>query len=235
LAWAAYFFLGSAPIPAARPSPPPETQAPEAAGPSPIDVGPLDKSDALVASLAASLSSDPRFQAWFRAKDLARRFVAAVIQVAAGESPRSPLAFLAPAQPFTVAQTPARMVIDSKSYTRYDGIVAILGSLDASACAAAFKKIEPLLDTAYAEAGHPDARFSLALGRALRTLLETPLPNGDVAVRRGRKPVVFEFVDPKLEALSPAQKHLLRLGPDNARKLLAKLRELGQALDLTLL
>ena len=42
----------------------------------------------------------------------------------------------------------------------------------------------------------------------------------------------YHFADPALEALSPAQKQLLRLGPGNARRVQAKLRELAPALGL---
>ncbi len=42
----------------------------------------------------------------------------------------------------------------------------------------------------------------------------------------------YEFVDPALESLSPAQKHLLRMGPDNARLVREKLREIADLLEL---
>ena len=38
--------------------------------------------------------------------------------------------------------------------------------------------------------------------------------------------VLYEFEDPQLEALSAGQKAMLRLGPDNARRVKAKLRAL---------
>ncbi len=44
----------------------------------------------------------------------------------------------------------------------------------------------------------------------------------------------YRYVDPKLEALSPAQKQLLRMGPENAQKIQAKLRELAGVLGLKL-
>lgn len=219
--------------PAATPAPTTAAELPEPS-PSPIDVGPLDGSDPLVAGLARALSSDARWLEWWKAKDLVRRFVAAVAQTAAGESPRKPLDFLSPKQGFTVVQTPVRIVIDRASYARYDPFVAVVSTLDAAACARALRKIQPLLDTAYAEAGAPDRQFSLALEKALRLLLETPLPEGDVVVKRAAKSVVYEYADPKLEGLTSAQKHLLRAGPVNASKLKAKLREFGLALDLEL-
>ncbi|MHB8877533.1 MAG: DUF3014 domain-containing protein [Myxococcaceae bacterium] len=40
------------------------------------------------------------------------------------------------------------------------------------------------------------------------------------------------FKDPALEGASPAQKQLLRMGPDNGRIVKEKLRELARALKL---
>ena len=45
--------------------------------------------------------------------------------------------------------------------------------------------------------------------------------------------VTFQFADPELEALSPAQKHLLRMGPRNMRLVQHKMREFARAAGLT--
>jgi hypothetical protein len=42
--------------------------------------------------------------------------------------------------------------------------------------------------------------------------------------------VQYEYADPKLEALTAGQKVLVRMGPDNARAVKTKLRELRSAL-----
>jgi hypothetical protein len=44
---------------------------------------------------------------------------------------------------------------------------------------------------------------------------------------------VYAFSDPKLEALGPVEKHLLRMGPRNARLVQAKAREIEGALGLS--
>ena len=43
---------------------------------------------------------------------------------------------------------------------------------------------------------------------------------------------LWAFSDPAVERLSPAQKHLVRMGPDNAALVQAKLRELADALGV---
>lgn len=62
----------------------------------------------------------------------------------------------------------------------------------------------------------------------MNRLASTPVPDGYVEVRRGN--VLWEFRDPALEALSPPQKHLLRMGPANARLVQSKIREIQAAL-----
>ena len=42
--------------------------------------------------------------------------------------------------------------------------------------------------------------------------------------------VTYKMLDPRLERLSPAQKHLLRMGPDNVKAIQAKLEAMAQAL-----
>ena len=45
-----------------------------------------------------------------------------------------------------------------------------------------------------------------------------------------RRVSTYRFADPALEALGPVEKHLLRLGPANARAVQAKLRLLRASL-----
>ncbi len=49
-------------------------------------------------------------------------------------------------------------------------------------------------------------------------------PAGGAATKR------YEFADPALESLSDAQKQRLRMGPANAKRVTAKLREIQSAL-----
>jgi hypothetical protein len=55
-------------------------------------------------------------------------------------------------------------------------------------------------------------------------LLATPQVAGAIPLTRPK--VFYEFADPSLEALSSGQKILIRMGPQNAEIVKAKLREL---------
>ena len=60
-------------------------------------------------------------------------------------------------------------------------------------------------------------------------LIATPIPQGPMRVVEGRG-ATWAFADPALEALDPAQKHLLRMGPDNAARVIATLTRVRQRL-----
>jgi hypothetical protein len=62
----------------------------------------------------------------------------------------------------------------------------------------------------------------------LDVLLKTPVV--DKEIRLEAKVKSFAIEDPELEQLNEAQKHLLRMGPQNSRACRKKLKEIKEAL-----
>lgn len=195
------------------------------------DLPELDASDPLVRQLVEGLSSRPRLAEWLVADDLVRRFVRAVATVGSGLSPRSELEFLEPEGTFSVRREGDSAVIDPASYRRYDPVVETFVSLDTPGTARLYRRLRPLFQEAYRDLGFSEGSFDGAMGRAVETLLAVPVPDGPVGVVPTGG-TAWEFRAPELEELSPAQKHLLRMGPDNVRRVQEKLRELAGALEL---
>lgn len=195
------------------------------------DLPELDASDAFVRRVVAGLSSHPEWAAWLATDTLVHRFVGAVVTVGAGRSPRSELGFMEPEGEFAVRRPEGRVLVDSVSYARYDLPAAVFVSLDTGGTARLYRRLHPLFEEAYRDMGFRETPFDAALARAVETLLAVPVPEEPVElVPAGAEG--YEFRDPELESLSPAQKHLLRMGPDNVRRVQRKLRELAAALDL---
>ncbi len=225
-------FAGEEPEPEPEPVAAPAVEAPPPPAPepeiAPVVLPPLDDSDAALRSMIEGLSAHPRLGDAIDVEGLARAFVSAVVAIANGESPRGMIDHLEPAEGFDIAEREGRVVIDPASFERYTWITGVFSSLDATAAAELYGQVEPLLDEAYRELGYPDGRFREALDMAMNRLASTPVPEGYVEVRRGN--VLWEFRDPALEALSAPQKHLLRMGPANARLVQTKIREIQAAL-----
>lgn len=229
------------PAPAAEPEPEPQPE-PE---PEPTPVAPeqepvpvpepeepafvlprLDDSDSLVRDGMVSLTRHEGINRWLGANELIRKFVVFVDNVANGSVPRQQVAFLAPEVPFTARQISDDVyVMDEASYSRYDLVTDIFTSIDSRRAAEFFVLLQPLFQQAYDELGYPDAKFEDTIFKAIGRLLETPIKTE--SVRLVRPVVTFEYEDPKLEALSGAQKQMLRMGPRNTRAIQAKLSELA--------
>jgi hypothetical protein len=224
--------VAPAPTPARLATPPPKaaprpTLTPLAAQPP---LPGLDQSDAFVRALVEALSSRPAWVAWLAGEGLVRRFVVVVDNVAEGRSPARHLAVMAPKGKFAALRRRGGEIVDPESYHRYDTIADVVASLDAQGCAQAYRRLQPLVQEAYRQLGYPDRDFDLTLARAIDRVLDTPVPQGEVQLRPAVKG--YKLADPKLEALSAAQKQFLRMGPDNMRKVEAKLREIREELSL---
>lgn len=227
-----YFWLRSpAPPPAPVEAAAPAAPAPVAPAEPELELPPLDASDAVVRELVAGVSSNPVLASWLVNEELVRRFVAAAVMLAAGDVPASQLRFMAPDEGFRERRSGARVVLDPESYDRFDRMVGAFLSLDTAGAAELFRRVEPLAQEAYRDLGYPDGDFREVLGKAIRHLLRTPRVSG--AIELVPKVESFEFADPDLEALSDAQKQLVRIGPENTARIQAKLRELGLALGFS--
>jgi len=188
----------------------------------------LKTSDVVVRELVAELSSHPELAKWLVNEDLVRRFVAAVDNIANGVSPTNQLAFLRPQGAFEVVEKGDEITIDPDSWSRYDLATQVFVSLDTEGAVALYRELEPLIDDAFAEISPPGSAFENRLDAAIDHLLEVAPPTGNPQVER--KVVTYVYADESLEALSSAQRQLLRMGPDNVLLIKAKLRELKAAL-----
>lgn len=190
----------------------------------------LNQSDEWLRKKAKDLSNYPKLAEWLKVNDLIRRITAAVDNIADGVSPRAHLGFLAPQKAFRAVKKGEILIINPQSYHRYDRVGDAFASLDAAGVVQVFQDLKPLFQEAYRELGYPQQDFQETLIRAIKELLGTPIAEGDIALKEGV--IAYYMVDEDLEGLSDAQKHLLRMGPQNTRKIQNKLREMALALGV---
>jgi Protein of unknown function (DUF3014) len=235
LAGAIIVFYYWRPLPFARPAPEQVRLAADASGSQvPTEFGPVPElgvSDEFVRALVRQLSSHPALVSWLASDQLVRAATVVVDKIAIGSSPSRELRALGPATPFLVTAGPGVLRIDPKGYARYDTFANVIDSIDTEGASRAFRRLRPLFQQAFDELGYTNLTFDDRLALALGRLVDTPVPEGDVAVLATS--VTFQFADPELEALSPAQKHLLRMGPRNMRLVQHKIREFARAAGLT--
>jgi hypothetical protein len=225
----AYYYLRAptdtpaAPAPAARVEPS-QRDREEA-----ISLPPLDQTDALVRELVERLSSHPVIAAWLTTDGLIVNFAAVTTRVANRESVAQELRMIGPVAPFRPRASREDLFVDPSSYQRYDRYAGAVSSVDARGAARLYGTLKPRIDDAFRRIS-PEGEFDSVMRRAIVELLSVPIVDGEIElVPHG---IVYGFADPRLQALSPAQKHLLRMGPRNTQAIQSKLRDIADYLAI---
>jgi len=107
---------------------------------------------------------------------------------------------------------------------RYAPYVRALTSIDSRKLVALYVHFYPLFQQAYRDLGYPNGYFNDRLVEAIDNALAAPAPEGPVTLTQPK--VLYEYADPALQSLSAGQKIMIRMGPENAAKVRAKLREI---------
>ena len=217
-----------------RPSGP--ADAPGAAGGTDVPLAatpalpPLEQMDPYLRTLLRGLSARPELAAWLATDNLIQQMAWTIDRVSRGQSPAGELRVLAPEGGLATIRVGRARRIDESSYARYDGLADAFASVDPAAVATAYRTIRPRLNEAYAALGRTESNVDVAVQQALDVLIDTPVPTGPIVVVEG-KGATWAFADTALEALTPAQKHLLRMGPRNAARVIETLKAVSQQLQ----
>ena len=117
-----------------------------------------------------------------------------------------------------------RATLDQQNFQRYAAMVSALKKVDMQRLVAAYLRFYPLFQKAYQDLGYPNGYFNDRLVKVIDVLLATPQVAGPVDLTRPN--VMYVYADSALEARPAGQKLLIRMGPDNASAVKARLMEL---------
>jgi hypothetical protein len=188
----------------------------------------LEDSDPLAGRSVAGLVGSRAFAELFVPQNLVRRIVATVDNLPRETSPQRMLPLNPVPGDFatqTVGEVP---IIAPTNFSRYTPYVQVFEMVVPSAMVLSYVRAYPLFQRAYEELGYPDRYFNDRLMEAIDDLLLAPEIDAPPRVLRGR--ILYEFADPDLETRSAGQKIMLRMGPDNARRVKARLWEIRREL-----
>ena len=192
----------------------------------------LDQSDDFAKRAIKGLSPHGKVAEWMKFKNIVRVITAAVDNIANGRSPRAHLGLLFYGQVFSAGERSGKLYLDPKSYERYDLLADGFASLNTGRTVQAYEKMKPLFQEAYRELGYPQKDFHPTLVRAIKRILDAPTVEGEILLKEEGQGVNYLYVDDGLENMNEVQKHLLRMGPKNTRKIQQKLREIALALGV---
>lgn len=213
----------------ARPAPAPVEQAPvQPAAPPPPPLPTLEESDELMRQQLSAAGVGPELDRLEQQQNLVQQGTALIDGFSRGLVLRKLLPLDPPAGAFSVAEEEGQAYMDPAGYSRYDDYAEAIATLDTRALVDNFHLMRPLYEQAYGQLGLNPDDFDNALIRMLDRILATPEIEQPIALTR--KSVMYQYADPALEELTPMQKQLMRMGPDNIRRVKEQARALREGL-----
>ena len=202
--------------------PPPAAAAPAIKNPivTPDDIDPNLSATEQVATLIGT----PRFEAMFVPDEFVRKVVATVDSLARDDVAARMKPAKAPAGSFATAGEGDALVLGAANFARYSAWIELVDSLDVDTTVALYRRLYPQFQKAYEDLGNPDGYFNDRVIEVIDHLLSAPAAPATITL--AQPSVYYVFADPALEAESAGRKLLLRMGPGNAARVQAKLREI---------
>jgi hypothetical protein len=215
----------SAPTPPSTPATEPAVEHPVPSSPSAsaVTLPALKDSDpALSDALGEALGSEA--MQYLVPESIVRHLVVTIDNLPRQKLPVAKRPTVALGGPFLAQGDELHATLDPKNYARYEPLVNVVRKLDMQRVADVYLRFYPLFQGAYQDLGYPNGYFNDRLVAAIDSLLAAPQPTAPIELVRPN--VNYSFADPTLEALPAGQKLLIRMGPDNAAVIKAKLSQL---------
>jgi hypothetical protein len=118
---------------------------------------------------------------------------------------------------FSVLTEDDGIYMSPASYLRYDALADAIAALDIGMLVNTFHMLRPVYEQVYGYLGLNPDDFDNAVVRTLDLVLATPEIGEPIALQP--KSVMYLYATPALESLPDVQKQLLRMGPDNIRRI----------------
>ncbi len=212
--------------------PEPVVEVPTQPEPEPVEVPAepevvlpsLNDSDGFVRERLQALRDGAALLGLIADDQLIRKFVVFVENTSRHEFPQTDL----PYRPLGV-EMPVRELdqnlfrMEEDAYTRFDGFIDTMTAVDTEQAYALYRLLRPLFQQAYAEIGYRGRNFDDALRLAINNVLQATDVEGPFQLVKPS--VMYLFADSELENADAVHKQLIRIGPRNSTRLMAKLAE----------
>ena len=200
------------------PEPPVESDEPEVVLPS------LNDSDGFVRERLLALRGGAVLLGLIADDQLIRKFVVFVENISRHEFPQTDLPYRSLGVEMPVRELDQNLFrMEEDAYTRFDGFIDTMTAVDTEQAYALYRLLRPLFQQAYAEIGYRGRDFDDALRQAINNVLQATDVEGPFQLVKPS--VMYLFADSELENADAVHKQLIRIGPRNSTRLMAKLAE----------
>lgn len=206
------------PVEEPEPAPPEESADPEVVLPG------LNDSDDFVRERIQALRAGAAMMGLIADDQLIRKFVVFVENISRHEFPQTDLPYRSIGVEMPVRELDRNLfLMEDDAYNRFDGFIDTMTAVDTEQAYALYRLLRPLFQQAYAEIGYRGRDFDDALRLAINNVLQATDVEGPFQLVKPS--VMYLFADSELENADAVHKQLIRIGPRNSTRLMAKLAE----------
>ena len=182
----------------------------------------VQQSDESIQKAFSNLRIKPSLLKLLMLENFIQRLVVSIDNLPEKRLPRVHSPLVAPSGRFIASGTTEAPQTSTRNHTRYNAHLELLESLDQQRVVKIYAHFYPLFQTAFEQLGYKNAYFNDRLIYVIDHLLETPNPPEPLLL--AQPSVLHTYADPLLEELSAGQKILLRIGPEQRKKVLNSLK-----------
>lgn len=194
---------------------------------APTSLPSIKESDDFIDAELTELSSE--LANWLKTDEQIRKIILIINDFSQGQRIHKHMRWLSLDKPFIAEEDTQGLYLPSKNYQRYNALAEAIDSVNAHDILALYQKVRPLCQEVFAQFGYPDNyRLEDLIKKAGSEILSAPVVETRIALVKPS--VLYQFADKDMEALSPVQKQMLRMGPQNTRIIQNKLRLFIEAL-----
>lgn len=191
----------------------PETEA--------VELPSLNQSDSMLFSRLAEMELGASLLRLLAPDDVIRKFVVFVHNAAEGELPQLEYPLRTIPGTFEVNEVGANFYeLAPSNYERYEPMISTVTEMDPASVIALYRQMKPLFQEAYAEIGFQED-FDQVVLRAIEQVIAFEPDEGPYQLIMPS--VQYIYADSQYESLSPVQKQLIRIGPENLQRLKQRL------------
>ncbi len=165
---------------------------------------------------------------WFAIQHSIKKYIVIINDLSHNQIIFKHRSFLKMPEKIIVQEDAQGLYLATESYRRFDTLANAIGAIDVKKGLELFLLFKPLFDQVFKEFAYP-AEYKLEdiFLKAAASVIEAPVIETRLALNRDS--VRYKYSDIKVESLNAVKKQMLRMGPENTKKIQAKLRELVEA------
>lgn len=168
---------------------------------------------------------------WFEVKDTITKYVVLIHDMSQNQIVGKNRRFLKISTKNMVRKDVQGLYLADEGYKRYDDFANAVASIDEVKGLDLYLAYKPLFNKVYKTFSYPESyKVEDIFLKAAANVINAPVMEERVGIVKHS--IFYKFSNPKLEALSDVEKQMLRMGPENTKKIQAKLRQLVEVISI---